>query len=298
MSEASFPTLEERVLAALAHISILLMGVGIFAPALVWVIKRRKSAYTSFQALQALGFEVFFTFYATMIVLVAMIVVILLAFAGVGFKNPVTSLPVWANIAIIGVVALAVGLTLLYLLVGIVGALACLFGKDFRYPYLGSRLVVYLRQSSDEGFDQDHEDRYVAAMGHAGIMTQYWGITAPLIAWLASKGRSNLLRFQSLQALVFQGLGTAIWIVVSLILFGFFGIAVVLGMMGDTLPGAMIGSINGLSLALALISIILFMVFMLLWPLISTLGLVASFRLLKGRDYEYPLVGRLVKRWG
>jgi hypothetical protein len=35
---------------------------------------------------------------------------------------------------------------------------------------------------------------------------------------------------------------------------------------------------------------------MLLWPLISTLGLVASFRLLKGRDYEYPLVGRLVKR--
>jgi uncharacterized Tic20 family protein len=296
MTEVDSSTREERVLAALAHISILLMGVGIFAPALVWVIKRRKSAYTSFQALQALGFEVFFTFYATMIALVAMIVVILLAFAGVGFKNPAASLPVWSNIAIFGVVALAAGLILLYLLVGIVGALACLFGKDFHYPYLGNRLAVYLRQSGDEGFDQDHEDRYVAAMGHAGIMTQYWGITAPLIAWLGSKGRSNLLHFQSLQALVFQGLGTVIWIIVSLILFGFFGLAVLMGTMGDNLPATMIGSVNGFSLALALICIILFMIFMLLWPLISTLGLVASFRLLKGRDYEYPLVGRLVKR--
>ena len=294
MRETKSPTPGERILAALGHISILLMGVGIFAPALIWVIKRRKSTYTSFQALQALGFEVFFTFYATLIVLVLLIVLILLVFVGTEYKVAAAE---WTSIVNIGVVVLSIGLIGMYLLVGIVGALACLFGKEFRYPFLGKRLAAYLRQDSAEGIDQEHEDRYVAAMGHAGVMIQFLGIAAPLIAWLACKGRSQLLHFQSLQALVFQASGIAIWSAFSLILVGFFGLVLVLVTMGDKLPAMTIGAVDGFSIALGVISFILILIFMLFWPLLSTLGLVASYRLLKGRDYEYPLVGKWVKQW-
>ena len=71
MSEQADPTQDERVLAALAHGSILLgfftSGIGGMVAALVsWLAERGKSAYASAQALQALVFQVI-TFVVTMV---------------------------------------------------------------------------------------------------------------------------------------------------------------------------------------------------------------------------------------
>ena len=62
----------------------------------------------------------------------------------------------------------------------------CAFGRDFRYPIMGKRLERYLGYKSLKATDQsswlveDHEFRWVAAMGHFGILIMFWGMFAPL----------------------------------------------------------------------------------------------------------------------
>ncbi len=57
MTESMTPTQDERVMAALAHISAILPFMGVTPPIVIWVTQKGKSKYVAFQALQALAYQ-------------------------------------------------------------------------------------------------------------------------------------------------------------------------------------------------------------------------------------------------
>ncbi len=52
------PTQDERIMAALAHIALIIPYAGLVVPAIVWITQKDKSRWIRFQALQALAYQV------------------------------------------------------------------------------------------------------------------------------------------------------------------------------------------------------------------------------------------------
>jgi len=143
MSEATMSNQDERVLAALAHGSILLgvltSGVGgIGAALLIWLTQREKSAYATFQALQAVVYQV-----VTILVngavwtcwglaWMAMLLPPLFANPSAYEKAPPAGL--WIGLLLMVVPA---GISVLTVLYGLWGAVRCWGGHDFRYAIIG-----------------------------------------------------------------------------------------------------------------------------------------------------------------
>jgi len=114
-------TQDERIIAALAHASVLLPFWGMIAAVVIWVTQKDKSAFANFLAIpfaastgpsDAPPSPLFF----------------------VGFFLP---------FAVMGVVLLAWFMMIVY---GLAAAVMTLQGKDFRYVLIGRRLESYLRQ--------------------------------------------------------------------------------------------------------------------------------------------------------
>jgi uncharacterized Tic20 family protein len=53
----SIPGQNDKIMAALAHVSALLPFMGVIAPIVIWVTQRDKSEYVAFQALQAVVYQ-------------------------------------------------------------------------------------------------------------------------------------------------------------------------------------------------------------------------------------------------
>jgi uncharacterized Tic20 family protein len=53
----SIPNQNDKIMAALAHISALLPLMGVIAPIVIWATQKDKSEYVAFQALQAVVYQ-------------------------------------------------------------------------------------------------------------------------------------------------------------------------------------------------------------------------------------------------
>ena len=134
-------TQDDRMMAALAHVGIIVPMIGIFIPIVIWVTQKGKSTYVAFQALQALVYQILLVlvwFVGMACYMGSFIPTFLIGLATSGSKNPSPAdlmflLPV-IIFAVIGVVAA------IYILFGLVGTVQALRGKEFRYPWLGSFL--------------------------------------------------------------------------------------------------------------------------------------------------------------
>jgi uncharacterized membrane protein len=132
---------ENRLLAALAHGSVVAQGIGILVGVLVYITQRDKSRYAAFQALQAAVFQ-----------LINLIITIgLWVFWGACYgismiplivqmdANPDAAPPAIFWISMLGMV-----IPLFYMMVvglyGLWGAVRTWQGKDFRYLLIGSWL--------------------------------------------------------------------------------------------------------------------------------------------------------------
>jgi len=146
MGEQSAIKQDERVLAGLAHGSILFgpltNGVGGIVTALVvWLIKRDKSPYVAFQALQALVYQVA-TFVLTGLVTCCWTAVWMLMWMPALAANPeayqdVPPAGMWIGLAL-AIVPIAVWVvTTVY---GLIGAARTLGGHDFEYAVIGKWL--------------------------------------------------------------------------------------------------------------------------------------------------------------
>lgn len=143
------PTSDERIMAALAHLSAILPMWGILAPIVIWLTQREKSRWAAFQALQAIAFQI------------AMILIYIVGFAcymgsffalmiGGVLGSQVNGIePVFGlSFALPFLVLFSLmGATLLSIIYGIAGAVLTFQGKDFRYVVIGRRLEDYLRRA-------------------------------------------------------------------------------------------------------------------------------------------------------
>jgi uncharacterized Tic20 family protein len=292
------PTTEERLWAVISHLSALAFGMGIVLPIVGWSDQRRKSNYSSFQCLQALGYQslgytIWLLSYLVIIIVASIILLVMLGPTD-GTRNTVL------GPGMIVFFILIFGFFALYFLLPIVAAVSCALGRDFRYPFMGDRLARYLaydlvRKSEEQVWlEEDHEFRWVAAMGHFSILIFLWGMLAPLTAWILQGKYSPFLKFQSIQTLVYQAMTTILYFVaLFMYLFGFLLLVLVMAAIGQPDLNSSTWIFNIVIFgALLLISFLI----ILLIPVLHILGQWAGYRVLKGDNYRYPWVGRLVER--
>jgi uncharacterized Tic20 family protein len=294
------PTPEDRVWAVISHLSSLALGMGIVLPIIGWSDQRRKSNYASFQSLQALGYQslgftIWVLSYLVIIIIGAIFLLITLGSGGGNSTNEVS--PVGMMIFFIVVF----GFFALYFVLPIIGAVACALGRDFNYPFMGDRLASYLAynpaQSLDEKrwLNEDHEFRWVAATGHFSILIVIWGMLAPLTIWALFGKRDHFLKFQSIQTLVYQAAATILFFGGAILYsVGLLLLVVATGAIGNQDFSSSLGIAGSVILiVILLISVIV----LLLVPFLHILGQWAGYRVLKGDDYRYPLVGKLIEGW-
>lgn len=284
-------TTEDRIWAVISHLSALAFGMGILLPIIGWAEQRRKSNYASFQCLQALGYQ---SLGYTVWILFSGILAIVFVIIMLPTLNTATEpekVGFWFTIFVIFIF----GLFSIYFIFPIIAAIACALGKDFHYPMLGDRLARYLGYDLDNEttLNERHEERWVAAASHFSVIIALWGMLAPLSTWL-TQGKQNLfLKFQSIQTLVFQGFMTIFYFVAGVVyLLGIFLLFAIMGLMGTPDTNS---SVEIFSLFIFFVSFLIALVVVLVIPLMHILGQWAGYRILKGDDYRYPLIGRLVE---
>ncbi|HSL46528.1 MAG TPA: DUF4870 domain-containing protein [Anaerolineales bacterium] len=297
----SKPSTEDRIWAIISHLSALAFGMGIVLPVIGWSDQRRKSNYASFQSLQALGYQslgftIWILSYLVVVIVASIILLITLGSGDASNANLDEGQRFW----VIVIFVVLSGLFIVYFVLPIIGVIACAWGRDFRYPILGDRLARYLGYESAKNSDEtiwlneEHEYRWVAAMGHFSILIVIWGMLAPLAAWIL-QGKANLfLKFQSIQTMVYQAVATVLYFV-----------AMFLYMLGVVLIFAGIGAIEQVNfnspigvvgIVIFAASILLAILLFLFLPFMHIIGQWAGYRVLKGDDYHYPWIGVFVAK--
>jgi uncharacterized Tic20 family protein len=267
---------------------------GLLLPVVGWSEQRSKSKYASFQCLQALGYQ---SLGYTIWILVTLIIVMFTSIgAVVGIAN-VENLQEEMIGIMIAHTTLMFGLIGVYFALPITAAVACALGKDFHYPLMGKRLARYVGYDlgSEQGGSliEDHEDRWVVSMGHFAVIIMLWGMLVPLTAWILQSKRSLFLKFQSIQTLVFQVCVTLLFFAGILLYFA--GAFVLLGTLGLS-GGTEMTSAGMVGLVIFFIFILIFLVILLIVPLFHIVGQLAGYRVLKGDNYRYPVIGKLVEK--
>jgi uncharacterized Tic20 family protein len=291
-------TSEERWLAALAHGSVLLSFFGPLVPGMVWLGQRKKSRYAAFQSLQAMGYQALLLWAGLTVLLTGLLVFIFSA--GLPSVEPGMNLDeiVHSPLAEQSVLFQNIfsGVWAVMCLPGIIGAVFALAGREFHYPFWGKRLEARLTADADgHWFNEAREADWVAGICHASAATLFWGMILPWLVWTAQKEKTSRLRFQSLQAFLFQlfmlvSYGAAFILLFTLMWF-------VLALAGYMNFSAGISSDAGLYLIIAVLVMLLFMAVMLLaLPTFHLFALVAWARTWKGQDYRYPLLGKFLAR--
>ena len=275
----------ERLLAACSHAAILVPGFGFAIPVIIWALNRSKSEYIRLQSLQALVFQIIQTIFLQLILLVEGIVVLI--FIRRLLENSLAVL--LAKIMFFPLIAL-----FLYIGLALVAAISCLSAKNWVYPIFGTKMLEYLDEAS--GSPREQEERLMAGISHAGIFYPSSGLLIPALVLIILRERLSVwLKFQAAQSLTIQ----AGWFVFSnLVFIGETVLALPLMTMlvnsTDLVlnlahPEYLVYALSG-SLGISIGAILL------LGPLLTVFAMIAIIRVLKGREYNYPLVGKLIHK--
>ena len=179
-------------------------------------------------------------------------------------------------------------------LIGLLGAIFALLGRDFRYPLFGARMARYLNYDGPANgtISEEKEDRVVAAVSHSTCVLLFLGLLTPITVWLTQHERSRFLRFQAMQAAIYQALG-----LIGYFTFMLLDIVLVFGMFGAALVSGPGGSSSGLPAWLPVIMLAFLCVmgsFALGIPLYHLFGFLGSVGVLRGRNFRYPILGNVL----
>ena len=150
------PTQDERVMAALSHVSALLPFMGVISPIVIWVTQKEKSRYVTFHALQALVYQLMMIV-AWFIGMGCYMCSFFSLFLAIPFasssQTPSSGYP-FADIAFLipfaafGVIFIG---GLVFIVYGVVGAIISFQGKPFRYLLIGDRVERFMLQNQSAG---------------------------------------------------------------------------------------------------------------------------------------------------
>jgi uncharacterized Tic20 family protein len=149
-AESALSPQDERVMAAMAHATIIFSAAGLIGSLIIWGTQKEKSEFLAFQALQA-------AVYHLLMLLAGLLAGVLYVCSFLGM--PITTLlvapfdegaalclPFLPLTCVLGILFLVLLAWLAYVGYGLYGALSVLQGRDFRYVFLGPWLERYLEQ--------------------------------------------------------------------------------------------------------------------------------------------------------
>jgi uncharacterized Tic20 family protein len=296
------PTSDEKVLAALAHASVLFSFFGPVAPTLIWVFQRNKSKYVRFHALQAMGYQsfLFWGWFIGLFVVIFGVVFVMVLIDAVLMETKSATMPLTPFVVQPIIILFIFGIWGLFFLGGFIGAFFCMTNRDCKYPLIGHWLSNrLLSDKTTETESEDWEDSWVSGICHATAIIQMWGVITPLIVWFSQKERSAKIRFQALQAVFYQLLATAVY------LFGMFGYMLVffLFFAGIVVLRPTSGTNQEVSNVFGIIMLLFFGVFMIFWfflmfavPVYYLIAAVATVMTARGRNFKYPILGTVIYR--
>ena len=152
--QQTVPSQNDKIMAALAHISAILPFMGVIAPIIIWVTQKDKSEYVAFQAIQAVAYQLLMIL-AWFIGMGCYMLSFFTIFLGIPFAGsnggdlnpsvaPLFALGFVIPFIIFGAIFIGGALFVLY---GLIGAIQVFQGKDFRYIIIGNQLANYLQKN-------------------------------------------------------------------------------------------------------------------------------------------------------
>ncbi|MDD5466326.1 MAG: DUF4870 domain-containing protein [Anaerolineales bacterium] len=141
----------DRIMAALAHISAVLPLMGVIAAISIWATQRERSKYVSFQALQAVVYQlcmILLYFIGMALYMASFVFMFLLLFLAGNAGSGAAPGELSGLVAIVPMLVLALIMVVgfAFIVYGLVGGVAALQGKDFRYVVIGRALERYLEK--------------------------------------------------------------------------------------------------------------------------------------------------------
>ena len=148
------PNQNDKIMAALAHVSALLPFMGVIAPIIIWATQKDKSEYVAFQALQAVVYQLLMIL-AWFVGMGCYMLSFFTMFLGIPFAGesgqvdpsiaPLFAIGFMIPFLIFGAIFVGGALFVIY---GLIAAIQVFQGKDFRYVLIGNRLEKYLQQNN------------------------------------------------------------------------------------------------------------------------------------------------------
>lgn len=295
------PTSDEKIMAALAHGSVFLAFWGPLIPVGIWAFQRKKSKYVTFHALQAMGYQVFlYWLWLTATILIVLLISCLIVPISIPLMEDSQNPALVPLILQFFMILFIFGSMGLFFLTGMLGAIFCLLGREFRYPLIGKWLERHLSYNADpeSQIDEAQADHWVAGVCHATTILQFWGVITPLLVWFTQKERSARLRFQAMQAFVYQLIALIAYMIgVGLymaLLFGMFLIPLAASVLND---GGKVQGPAALLIAIFFgVVLVFWLVSLILAPLYYLLAAFASLRIIQGYPFRYPILGGILER--
>ena len=129
------------------------------------------------------------------------------------------------------------------------------------------------------------EEKIKSLLSHLSILIPNIGIMAPILIWVTQKDNSKFVRFNSLQAIFFQLISTAI-----MMLFIFVGIILML----VSVP-VVIANPNAEPGALFFVSMIFFFLYFPIWFIFIIYAIVGAVLSYQGKIFRYILIGKIIE---
>ncbi len=285
---------DDRIWAAIAHGSGFFVFFGPIIPVILWFTQRKKSAYIAFQALQAMVYQsLFFWTWVLLIPLLMIVIVAIMVLVGIVVARDPNNAFLMGFLPQLLIWGTMLGTFLVYTGIGVWGAIASLMGRDFRYPFFGERMARMLDYHGPDtaSLPEDAEDHIVGAVCHSTSALLLWGIVTPIVVWITQHERSIFLRFQALQALIYQAIGIvayfAFMMLYMVFFFGFMGAALFASNSSSSAAPAWLG--------IAMLPFLAIMcVFALAGLVYPVLAFVAAVRVWNGHDFHYPILGSIL----
>jgi len=157
--DALTPNQDERVMAALSHVSALLPMIGVIAPIVIWATQKEKSQYVAFQSLQAVAYQLSMVAawfigmgcYMCSIISLPLSSVLASSLGRSDNVNPLFGLGFAIPFLVFGLIFVGGFLFVIY---GIIGTVMTFQGKPFRYVLIGKRVEKFMQPNQVEVTNQ------------------------------------------------------------------------------------------------------------------------------------------------